>query len=111
MSVKNERLAKTIEREISNILLFKTKDQRLKYITITGVRLNNDFSIATVYYTVIGDEEQKKSTAKNLEDAKGFIKTLLGETLEIRKVPELIFKYDESIEYGNRIEEILKNLK
>ena len=111
MSIKQERLAKILEREISNIILMETKDQRLKYVTITGVRVNKPFSQATVYFTVIGDDEQKASTSKNLNDAKGFIKSLLGQNLELRKIPELVFKYDESTEYGNRIEQILKNIK
>lgn len=111
MSFKQERLAKIIEREISNIILLNTKDDRLKYVTITGVKLNNDSSIATVYFTVLGNEEQKQSTSINLQEAKGFIKGQLSKVLEVRKMPELIFKYDESIEYGNKIDEILRNIK
>lgn len=110
MSYKQERTSKLIERELSNILLHETKDERLKYVTITGAKLTNDFSIATVYYTILGDQEQKEATIKNLNDAKGFLKTQLGNNLELRKVPELVFKYDESIEYGNKIDDILKNI-
>ena len=51
-----------------------------------------------------------ESTKKNLENAKGFIRSSLGKGLEIRKVPELIFKYDESMEYGKKIDDILKGL-
>lgn len=111
MSFKQERLAKIIEREISNIILLNTKDDRLKYVTITGVKLNKDSSIATVYFTVLGDELQKEATTANLQEAKGYIKGQLSKVLEIRKIPEIVFKYDESIEYGNKIDEILKNIK
>ena len=104
MAYRVERIEKIIEREIGNILLSEVKDQRLRYVT-------NDLSIATVFYTIIGDENQIVSTKKNLEDAKGFIRSKLSKVLEIRKTPELRFKYDESFEYGNKIEEILRNLK
>lgn len=111
MSYKQERLERTIEREISKIIQTEVKDERLKYVTITKVALTNDYSYATIYYRVIGNEEQKQATAKNFVEAKGFIRSALSKRLDIRKTPELRFKYDESLEHGERIEEILKNLK
>lgn len=111
MSFKQERLERIIEREISNIIQTEVKDERLKYVTITKVSLTNDYSYATVYYRVLGTEEQKKATSGNLLEAKGFIKTALSKRLDIRKTPDLRFKYDESLEQGDRIEEILRNLK
>ncbi|HHX79686.1 MAG TPA: 30S ribosome-binding factor RbfA [Acholeplasmataceae bacterium] len=111
MGYKQERLEKAIERELGNILFSEIKDDRLKYVTFTKVTLTGDLSIATVYYTVRGNEEQKAATSKNLQDAKGFIRTALSKSLKVRKVPELRFKYDESLEYGERIEKILKDLK
>lgn len=111
MAYRIERVEKIIEREIGNILLTEVKDQRLRYVTITNVRLTGDLSIATVYYTILGDEDQIASTRINLEDAKGHIRSLLSKKLDLRKTPELKFKYDESLAYGNKIEEILKNIK
>lgn len=111
MGYRVERVEKIIEREIGNILLTEVKDQRLRYVTITNVRLTGDLSIATVYYTIIGDPDQIASTRENLEDAKGYIRSLLSKKLDLRKTPELKFKYDESLAYGNKIEEILKNIK
>lgn len=111
MGYKQERLEKIMEREISNIILSEVKDDRLKYVTITKVSLTNDLSIATVYYTVLGNDLQKEATAENLLEAKGFIKSALSKTLEIRKIPDLRFKYDDSLEYGDKIEKILKDLK
>ena len=111
MAYRVERVEKIIEREIGNILLTEVKDQRLRYVTITNVRLTGDLSIATVYYTIIGDPDQIASTRENLEDAKWYIRSLLSKKLDLRKTPELKFKYDESLAYGNKIEEILKNIK
>lgn len=111
MSFKQERLEKIIEREISNIIMTEVKDDRLKFVTITKASLTKDLSIATIYYTVLGNEEQKLATSKSLEDAKGFIKSSLSKKLEIRKIPDLKLKYDESLEYGEKIEKILQEIK
>lgn len=111
MGYKQERLEKIIEREISRIILSDVKDDRLKFVTITKAVLTADLSIATVYYTVIGTDEQKQTTSTNLLEAKGFIKTALSKVLEVRKVPDLKFKYDDSLEYGEKIDKILNELK
>ncbi|HEY8444515.1 MAG TPA: 30S ribosome-binding factor RbfA [Bacilli bacterium] len=111
MAYKKERLEKTIEKEISRIIVNEIKDDRLKFVTITKAYLNDDLSIATVYYSVLGNPNQIENTKELLQEAKGFIKTLLSKRLEIRKTPELRFKYDESFEYGNRIENILKEIE
>lgn len=111
MNYKQERIERILEREISNIILTEVKDDRLRFVTITKVSITSDLSIATVFFTVIGNEEQKVSTSENLLEAKGFIRSSLSKKLDIRKTPALKFKYDESIEYGDKIEQILKNLK
>lgn len=107
---RSDRVASIIEKELGKIIFEDVKDDRLRFVTITGVKLTRDLSYATVYYRVIGTEDQIKSTSQNLLDAKGFIKSKLSKALTIRKVPELIFKYDESLEYGNRIEEIINKI-
>lgn len=111
MSFKKERLEKILEREISQILFSEVKDDRLRFVTITKILLTNDLSIATVYYSVLGDAEQKLAADKNLLEAKGFIKGVLSKRLEVRKIPDLRFKNDDSFEQGNKIEAILKSLK
>ena len=109
MGYKIPRLEKIMEREIGTIFL-NSKDERLRFVTITKVSLTNDASVATVFYTVLGTNEQKESTKKNVENASGFVRSSLGKTLEVRKVPELRFKYDESMMYGEHIDNILKNI-
>lgn len=109
MSFHQERLEKIIIREVSTILM-NSKDERLRFVIVTNAHLTGDLQIATIYYTVIGSNEQKESTMKNLEDAKGYVRSSLGKVLKVKKIPELIFKYDESLEYGNKIESILKGL-
>ena len=92
-------------------ILMNSKDERLRFVIVTNAHLTGDLQIATIYYTVIGSNDQKESTMKNLEDAKGYVRSSLGKVLKVKKIPELIFKYDESLEYGNKIENILKGLK
>lgn len=111
MAFKKERLEKILEREIATIIFNDIKDDRLKFVTITKVNLTNDLSLATVYYTVLGDEAQIAATSENIADAKGFIKGILSKRLEVRKTPDLRFKYDDSYEQGNKIENILKSIK
>lgn len=111
MSFKKERLEKIISREVSLIISREIKDERLQFVTITNVNLTNDLLIATLFYTIYGKPEQIEITKKALLEAKGFIKGYLSKILEIRKIPELIFKYDESFAEGNKIEEILRSIK
>ena len=91
--------------------MFEAKNQLLKYVSITKVALTNDLSLATIWFTVIGNQNEISATSKALEDAKGFLRSVLSKRIDTKKAPELKFKYDESFEQGNRIEQILKNLK
>ena len=109
MSVKIDRLESTFVKEISYILMKEIKDENIKFVTITGCDITNDLSFAKVYYTVL-DEENKENTIKSLEKAKSFIRGQLSKRVEMRHTPELIFIFDKSIEYGNRIEKIIDEL-
>ena len=110
MSIKTERLGNVLHKEISNILLTEIKDEDLKFVTITKVNLSNDLSYAKVYFTTL-DNENKDKVLKDLNGAKGFIRSILMKRkIEIRIMPELHFIYDDSIEYGNKIEEIIKSI-
>ena len=108
-SIKIERLNHNYQEAISTILMREVKDEDIKFVTITGVEVTNDLSYAKVYYTVL-DEEKKKSTQEALNKASSFIRTKLAEMVEIRHTPELIFKYDTSIEYGNHIDKIIDQI-
>lgn len=111
MAYRVERVEKIIERELANILFDSTNNNKLKYVSITKVSLTNDLSIATVYYIVLGNLGEIESTKEDLEKSKGYLRSLLAKRIDLRKTPELRFKYDESLAYGNHINEILENLK
>ena len=109
MSVKIERIASMLEKEIGYILMMEVKDTDIKFVSVTGVKLASDLSYAKVYVTVL-DETKKDSTMKALKDAKGFIRHELADRVDIRHIPELEFVYDESIAYGKKIEEIIEDI-
>ncbi len=109
MSIKIDRIASNLVKEISYILANEVKDQDIKFVTITDCHVTNDLSYAKVYYTVL-DESKKESTQKALKNASGFIRRELMDRVEIRYIPELEFIYDESIEYGKKIENIIEKI-
>ena len=108
-NVKIERLNHAFQEEISMILMTEIKDEDIKFVTITGVDTTSDLSFAKVYFTVL-DQEKKKTTLEALNGAASFIRGKLSERIEIRHTPELKFIYDDSIEYGQHIEEIIEKI-
>jgi ribosome-binding factor A len=107
MKLKAERAGSEIQKELGNIILFEAKDEDFKNVVITAVDVSNDLSFAKVYFTTIDDREK---VLHDLNNAAGFFRSLLAERLEIRHTPELKFIFDESIEYGQKIEKIIEDL-
>ena len=107
--VKIERYNDLFVKEISMILQTEVKDQNIKFVTITDVDITNDLSFAKVYFTVL-NKEYLDVTKDALKRASSYIRGKLSERIEIRHTPELIFIYDESIEYGEKIEKILESI-
>ena len=107
---KHLRLESTIQRALTEIFMRDVKDKSIGFITITEVRLTKDLSYLTVYYTILGKNAKKDAAKKAIERSKAFIRTTLAHRIEMRKSPVLIFKYDESLDYGNKIEQGLKHL-
>lgn len=110
MSIKLERLSHIFIEEISKVLQTEVKDKQLKFVTITDVKIASDLSHAKVYFTIL-DERRREEITNSLTKASGFIRTKLCNNVEIRKMPELHFVYDESIEYASQIESIIDKLK
>lgn len=110
MSIKSERIADALIEQISYILETEVKNKDIKFVTITDAKVTNDLSFAKIYYTVLNDDK-KADTAKALKSAAGYIRHELRDRIDIRQIPELNFVYDESIEYGQRIENILEEIK
>jgi len=107
---KHLRLESTIQRVLTEIFMREVKDKSIGFITITEVRLTRDLSYLTVFYTILGQDAKKDAAKRAIERSKKFVRTTLAHRVKMRKAPALIFKYDESLEYGNRIEQGLKNV-
>ena len=111
MGYRVQRVEKIIERELASIIFSEVHNELIKFVSITKVALNKDMSVAMVWYTVLGNDGEIEATKKALEQAKGFLRSELAHRLDLRKTPELRFKYDESLSYGNHINEVIENLK
>ncbi|TZE83311.1 30S ribosome-binding factor RbfA [Calorimonas adulescens] len=112
MSIKNERVAEEIKRDIGIIIKNELKDPRISELcSITKVKLSNDFSYSKIFVSVYGDEVVKTNTLQGLKNASGYIRRELSKRLKIKHVPEINFILDDSIESGIRISKIIDELK
>jgi ribosome-binding factor A len=107
---RNGRVAEQMKKELSDIISHRIKDPRVGFVTVTGVEVTVDLQQSTAYITVLGDAEKVSETLEALSQAKGFIRSEIGKRIRLRKTPELDFKVDQSIEYGNRINKLLHDL-
>jgi len=107
MSVKTERINDMLVEQISHIIAEDVKNHGIGFVTITDAKVSNDLSFAKIYYTCL-DDTKRKETQAALDSASGYIRNCLKEAIDIRNIPELKFVYDESIEYGNRIDELIE---
>lgn len=107
--IKLERINSSLVEQISYIIAHDVKNPDINFVTITGAKVTSDLSMAKIYFTVL-DQSKIKETLSALKDASGYIRHELRERIEIRQIPELEFVYDESIEYGNKIEKIIDKL-
>lgn len=108
--LRANRVAEQMKKELGDILTRKVKDPRVGFVTVTDVEVTGDLQQATIYISVLGDEKQKKDTLLGLSQAKGFIRSEIGKRIRLRKTPEIAFEFDEALDYGNRIETILRDL-
>ncbi|MEQ9399864.1 MAG: 30S ribosome-binding factor RbfA [Longimicrobiales bacterium] len=110
MSKRLARLNEQLKREISGLLRTGVRDPRVGVVTVTGVDTVSDLAVARVFVRIMGDPAERKETMEGLEAAAPFIRTELGKELHIRRVPELRFQQDRSLEHAQRIEEILQDV-
>ena len=109
MSNRNERVAEEVKKVVSEAIRTKVDDTDIGMVTITEVEVTKELETATIYYTSLNDN--KEQVAEGLNRAKGLIRSEVAKEIRLRKAPELEFKYDSSIEYGNKIESLLNEIK
>lgn len=105
------RVTQEIMREVNDILKKKVRDPRVEGVTITDVEVTGDLQQATIYYSTLSNlASERKATEQGLEKATGLIRRELGQRLTLYKTPELFFKRDESVDYGNKIDQLINQL-
>ena len=105
---RSDRVADQIQRELATMVQHGLKDPRISgMVTITAVEVSREFEYARVFFTVLGDENQQKSTSKGLASAAGFLRKELSRRLKLRTIPELQFIYDTSIENARHMSDLI----
>ncbi|MBW2598799.1 MAG: 30S ribosome-binding factor RbfA [Deltaproteobacteria bacterium] len=112
MSFKRaDKVADLIRTEVSDILLRRINDPQVREITVTGVKVTDDLRHAKVFFVRTREGICSDETMEGLQRATGFIRRELGKRLRLRYVPEIKFIFDESFEYGDRIDRLLAEIK
>jgi ribosome-binding factor A len=106
--VRPERLAEQLRKDVADILQNHLEDPRLPLITCTRVTVTPDLKHAKLYVSVLGDEHVRERAMTALEGATGYVRRLLARRLALRSAPEIRFVYDPSVEYGIRLEELIR---
>ena len=105
------RVGDQLLREMAELLMLKVKDPRVKRTTLTGIHLSNDLKNAKVYYSVLGGDQAVREAQAGLDSAKGFIKREIGMRLDLKYMPDIIFKHDRTLEMGDHMEKLFKSFK
>lgn len=107
---RTQRVADSLLHEVAQILQKDVKDPRIGFVTLTGAKVSPDLRVATVYYTVLGEEENRKASAQGLASARAFIRREVGQRLKLRLVPDVRFLHDDSMAQTLHVQELLEGL-
>jgi len=107
---RSDRVADQIRKEVSEMLVKGVKDPRIGFVTITKVAVSEDCRLAKVYFSVAGNDEERARSEEGLNSAKGFVRKELGRRMGLRYTPEIVFRFDPSIEYAIHMEKIFRHL-
>ncbi|HTU99419.1 MAG TPA: 30S ribosome-binding factor RbfA [Luteitalea sp.] len=105
-----ERIADQIKDQVSQLLSFEVKDPNVGLLTVTHVKMTSDMGLAHVYYTLVGDDAERRKTARALDRATPFVRRRLAEDMNMRRAPEVKFHYDENLERQERVESLLREI-
>jgi ribosome-binding factor A len=104
---RSRRIAEQVQRELSDIIRLELKDPRVGMITLTDVEVTPDHAHARVYFTLLGEAPRIEEALAGLRHAAGFLRSELAHRLKVRVVPQLHFEYDESVERGARVSQLI----
>ena len=107
---RDGHLEETLRRIVASALDLEVEDPRVGYVTVSEVRLNRDRTVAQVFYTVLGGEEERRTSLEGLKRCRGYLRQIIGDQIRMRAVPELRFTYDDSLDRSFRVEEVLDRI-
>ena len=107
---RSERIAEIVQRIVGELLVTSVKDPRLQMVTITGAKASADSQHVTLYFSLTGDENRRKEAMAAFKAATGFFRSHLRQETEFRVVPELRFQYDQSLDEGEKIDRLLREV-
>lgn len=107
---RSSKVAEAIRNELSILLIGKVQDPRLLNLSISRVEVTDDLSLARIFFTVLGDEKATKEAAEGLQRARGFMRTHIARTLNLRFTPDLQFRYDDVVGKVAELEEIFQEI-
>jgi len=105
-----DRVADQIRGELAQLLAREVHDPGIGFVTLTRVQVSPDIQLARVFYTVLGDVNARKSSARALERATPFLRRQIGARLRLKRVPDLKFQYDDAVAGQDRIEQLLNEI-
>jgi ribosome-binding factor A len=107
---RSERVGDLIREEVADLIMYKLKDPRIGFVTVTGVEMTADLKLARVFVSVM-KEEERELTLEILNSSKNFIRSNLSKRLRMKFIPAIEFRLDTSVEYGFKIDRLLKEIK
>ena len=110
MSLRMDKINHQMQREISMILSRDLADPRLQFVSITRVDVSPDLHNAKVFFSVLGEDERVEQARVSLDHARGMIRKIVSQRLQLRRTPELTFEYDNSLASAARVEEIIREM-
>lgn len=108
---RKDRVEDQIKKEVSKIIGQNLKDPRAGFITITSVELSSDLRFAKIFFTVLGDEKEKEDSEKALTSATKFVQQKMATRIRLKYTPQIVFRYDHTLEQALRIEKILSEIQ
>jgi len=111
MSQRTDRLDSQIRQELADLLHREMKDPRIGFATITRVETARDLGTAKVWVSIMGTDAEREETMKALADAAPWLRRQLGGRLTLRHIPQLVIRHDDSIEAGDRVLRLLREIE
>ncbi len=107
---RSQRVSDLVREEVAEIIMYRLKDPRIGFVTVTGVEMTADLKMARVFVSIL-KEEDREVTLDILNSSRTFIRSLLSKRLKMKFIPEIDFRLDTSIEYGFKIDKLLKDIR